>query len=286
MEIQIGWVLNRFGACLKGESSHVRGCLMANDPSAKLRRLVARDDEPIEDVVRRVAHELGDLRERAIIELRLLGGENPDSVTKITVQLSHAGTSLLARSVQNPTLLAITTAETFREMVNGSYSPFSAHLDGKLNVQGNVELGLKVFEHFAGPGVQTPRPHAPTGPSQATLCPTLVNESYDPAINGGSLTVSGEFFTAGGTVVIVYNWGGGQYQQVTTADASGNFTVTEIGIPCGDIPGMPGVGVIVTATDLSSSLNTTQDYSTPCGLYVALSLGYSAHDRQVSRSCV
>jgi putative sterol carrier protein len=237
---------------------------MANDPSAKLRKLMARHDEPIEDIVRRVAHELGSLREKAIIELRLLDGENPNSVTKFTVQLSHADASLLARNVQNPTLLAITTVETFREMVNGSYSPFSAHLDGKLNVQGNVELGLKIFGHFAGPGVQTPTPHKPAGPGQAALCPTLVNESYDPTANGGSLTVSGEFFTAGGSVVMVYNWFGGQYQQVITADASGRFTVTEIGIPCGN--NSAGVGVIVTATDLSSGLNTTQDYSTPCAL--------------------
>ena len=242
---------------------------MANDPSAKLRKLVANRDEPIEDIVRRVAHELGTLRERAIIELRLLDGENPNSVTKFSVQLSHAGAFLLATNVQNPAILAIMTVETFREMVNGSYSPFSAHIDGKLTVHGNVELGLKIFGHFAGPGVQTPTPHAPTAPNQAVLCPALVNESYDPTVNNGSLTVSGEFFTVGGTVVIVYNWGGGQYQQVTTANASGSFTVTEIGIPCGDLPGMPGVGVIVTATDLSSGLNTTQNYSTPCGLYVS-----------------
>jgi SCP-2 sterol transfer family len=238
---------------------------MANDPSAKLRNLAARHDEPIEDIVRRVAHELGTLGERAIIELRLLDRENPDSVTGFTVQLSHAGASLLAMSVQNPTLQAITTVETFREMVGGSYSPFSAHLDGKLTVQGNVELGLKVFGHFAGPGVQTPTPHTPTepaGPSQATLCPTLVNESYNAAVDGGSLTVSGEFFTAGGTVVINYNWFGSQYQQIVVADASGRFTVTEVGIPCGN--NSAGVGVIVTATDLSSGLNTTQEYSTPC----------------------
>jgi SCP-2 sterol transfer family len=144
---------------------------MANDPSAKLRNLVATHDEPIEGIVRRVVRELGGLRERAIIELRLLGGENPNSVTKFTVVLSHAGASLLPHNVQNPTLLAITTVETFREMVNGSYSPFSAHMDGKLTVQGNVELGLKVFGHFAAPGVQTPAPRTPAGhtggPSQA-----------------------------------------------------------------------------------------------------------------------
>jgi SCP-2 sterol transfer family len=127
---------------------------MANDPSAKLRKLIAGHDEPVEDIVRRVAHELGSLRERererAIVELRLLDAKNPRSVTKFTVQLSHAGAAFLTRNVQNPTLLAVMSGETFREMVSGSYSPSSAHLDGKLNVLGNVELGLKIFGHLPG----------------------------------------------------------------------------------------------------------------------------------------
>jgi hypothetical protein len=72
------------------------------------------------------------------------------------------------------------------------------------------------------------------------------------------------FFTPGGTVELVYDYGSGRYQLITTADASGNFTVTEMGIPCGDIPGRPGVGVIVTATDLASGLYITQNYPTPC----------------------
>lgn len=235
---------------------------MTNDPSAKLRKLVARDDEPIEDIVTRAAHELGDLKERAIIELRLLGGEDLDSVTKFTVQLSHAGASILPRNIENPTILAITTVENFREMANGSYSPFSARLDGKLNVRGNVEIGLKILRHLAGPGVQTPTPHTPTGGLNLFAhCPTLVNESYNPGT--GSLTVTGEYFTRGGTVDIIYNWFGGQYQRIIVADASGSFTVTEDYIPCGN--NSAGVGVIVTATDLSSGLYITKDYSTPCG---------------------
>lgn len=180
---------------------------MANYPDAKLKKLVASDDESIEDIVRRAVHELSGLREKAIIELRLIGSENSNSVRRFTVQFSHAGVSLLAGHVQNPALLAITTVETFREMVNGSYSPFSAHLDGKLNVQGNVELGLKVFGHLAGSGVQVPLVPTPQG-TQSVLCPTLVNYSYDPSgAEGGSVTVSGESFTDGGTVNIYFSAG-------------------------------------------------------------------------------
>jgi len=250
------WVSNS-GPILTTESPSTMGGPMANDPSAKLRKLVGRDDEPIEDIVTRATHELGDLRERAIIELRLLDGEDPDSVSKFTVQLSHAGASLLKRNVENPTLLAITTVETFREMVNGSYSPFSARLDGKLDVRGNVEIALQIFRHLAEPGVQTPVLH----PATPVNCLTLVNESYNPGT--GSLTVTGENFHRGGTVDIIYNWFAGQYRRIVVADASGRFTVTEDFIPCGN--NSAGVGVIVTATDLSSGLSITKDYSTPCG---------------------
>jgi hypothetical protein len=85
-----------------------------------------------------------------------------------------------------------------------------------------------------------------------------------PGSVDGSLTLSGDFFTPNGVVDIVYDWGGGLYQQVRTASSSGQFTVIQGGIPWGDIPGHPGVGVIVTATDTVSGQYTTKSYSTPC----------------------
>jgi hypothetical protein len=62
----------------------------------------------------------------------------------------------------------------------------------------------------------------------------------------------------------VYDYGSGDYERILNADTSGQFTVTEPFIFCGDIPGMPGVGVIVTATDIGSGLETTGRYATPC----------------------
>jgi hypothetical protein len=97
--------------------------------------------------------------------------------------------------------------------------------------------------------------------------PNLNNERWqlDSPFDGlGSLTLSGSGFTNEGSVQIVYNYGGGQYERFVQANSSGTFTVTEPFIYCGDIPGMPGVGVIVTAFDISSGLNTTGKYSTPC----------------------
>jgi hypothetical protein len=97
--------------------------------------------------------------------------------------------------------------------------------------------------------------------------PSLLNERWqlDNPFDGlGSLTVSGQGFLSGGSVRIVYDYGGGQYQRFLNANIDGQFTVTEPFIYCGDIPGMPGVGVIVTATDIASGLQTTEKYATPC----------------------
>jgi hypothetical protein len=233
---------------------------MVSYPGTKLRKLVNSDDEPIEDIVIRAAHELSGLGEEAIIELRLIGGENSSSVARFTVRLSHEGASLLARHVQNPAFLAITTDETFREMVDGSYSPFSARLDGKLNVRGNVELGRKVLGSLAGSADQAPL-RTPEG-TQGLVCPTLVDDGYD--YSGQSLTIGGEFFTEGGTVVLDFNASGDEnYQQVVGADQNGNFTVIQPGISCGNIPGSD-FGVSVTAYDLASGLNTSRNYPTPC----------------------
>ena len=107
--------------------------------------------------------------------------------------------------------------------------------------------------------------------SSGTLCgnsaisPTTLI-SLNQFNNGftGTLTLSGEFFTPNGVANVVYDYGSGQYQRLPVADASGNFTISEPSIFCGDIPGHPGVGVIVTAFDLSSGQSTTQSYATPC----------------------
>jgi hypothetical protein len=97
--------------------------------------------------------------------------------------------------------------------------------------------------------------------------PNLFNERWqldDPFDGLGSITFDGEGFTHGGAVQIVYNYGGGQYERFVQASLYGAIHVTESYLYCGDIPGMPGVGVIVTAYDNSTGLNTTRSYATPC----------------------
>jgi putative sterol carrier protein len=232
--------------------SRVRRKSMSAESYVKLRRLSSQEGEPIEKILQRATDELRGLREKASIQLRLVGSGSTGAQI-YSIRLTPTGAHLHADTVTNPTLVVIATTEAFYRMVEGSYSPLQAYLDGKMKLQGNVELGRRVIQHLAGSG------------TQVAVCPVLINESWKLDGPGyGSLTVSGEFFTPGGTVDIVYDWGGGLYRRIITADANGNFTVTEPNLYCGDIPGRPGVGVVVTATDLSSGQYNTQSYGTPC----------------------
>jgi hypothetical protein len=231
---------------------------MSTESYVKLRKLTKQDGEPIEDILRRGVDQLRGLGEKATIHLRLIRGGSTSGGSTVarsiySLGLTPAGAFLQTESVAKPTLVVITTSEAFQAMVEGSYSPVEAYLSGAMMLLGNVDLGKKIILHLAGSG------------TQAGVCPMLINESWAPnGLGGGSLTVSGEFFTRGGTVDIHYDWGGGFYRRIIVADSNGDFTVTE-GLPCGDIPGHPGVGVIVTAFDLSSGLNTKDySYATPC----------------------
>jgi SCP-2 sterol transfer family len=220
----------------------------------KLRKLASHNDEPIEAILENAAKQLQSSREKATVEVRLIGaGSNRTS--KYWMRFSGAGAFLDTRAegASKPTLVMIATLDAFRRMAEGSYSPVQAYLDGKVKLQGDVHVGKNIVKQLAGSG------------EQVDVCPTLYNESWRIAGPGyGSLTLSGKFFTPGGTVELVYNWGGGFYQQIVTADSEGSFNATESNLSCGDIPGDPGVGVIVTATDVSSGQYTTASYSTPC----------------------
>ena len=97
--------------------------------------------------------------------------------------------------------------------------------------------------------------------------PKLFNESWrldSPPDEVGTLTLSGSGFTRDGKVSIVYDYGSGQYRQIVQANSSGEFTAGQSSLDCGDIPGQPGVGVNVTATDISNGLYATGKYATPC----------------------
>lgn len=228
---------------------------MANESFIKLRNLTVSDDEPIEDIVNRVAEEFRGMSGAATFELRLIDAGGTKARTSFSVHLAHAVPAVHPHSAQKPDFVAITTPQAFRRMVGGTYSPFQAYLDGNLKVHGNGEIGRKIVGHL--------RPSPATGGS--TCNPIIYDPSYNAAgPDGGSLALSGCCFTPGGAVLLYYNYGSGEYESAITADANGQFTYTQPGIFCGPIPGQGDVGVIVTATDLASGKSTTQGYPTPC----------------------
>ena len=229
---------------------------MTNESLIKLRKLTTREGEPIQAVLERGAGYLKGLQDKATVQLRISGTKDKGGGSSHFIVLTPSGASVQTGGIAatKPTLVAIVSLETFYQVADGSYSPVQAYLDKKLRLLGNVDVGKRIIEHLKASG------------TSSAVCPILVNASW--TLNGpgyGSLTVTGEFFTPFGTAEIVYDWGGGFYQRITTADSNGTFTITEGFLPCGDIPGHPGVGVIVTATDIATGQATKSDgYATPC----------------------
>jgi putative sterol carrier protein len=213
-----------------------------------LRKLTSREGEPIEDILHRGLEHLGDLEAKATVQFRFT-----DTQSTHTVLFTDSGGRVHPRNVTNPTLVVITTANTFYRITDGSYSPLQAYADNKLKVLGNVELARQIIKILSdGTG------------NQANIC-LLLEDSWtiDDEFGNGSLTLTGELFSPEGNVELVYDWGGGFYQRDVTADSSGTFTLTESDLACGIIPGQ-SYGVKVTATDIATGKYTTKTFSTPC----------------------
>ncbi len=227
---------------------------MAAGSLIKLRKLTISDDEPIGDIVKRGADEFRGMSGSATVEFRVIDDPGTKARTSFHVQLTPAGPSVHPQSAHKADFVVITTTEVFRRMAGGSYSPFQALVDGNLKVHGDTKIGREIVGHLA-----------PKGPAGPTCNPALLSPVYNPAgQDGGSLTLTGSCFTPNGTALLYYNFGSGEYEAPVRADSNGQFTYTQPGISCGDIPGHPGVGVIVTATDLTSGKTFTQGYATPC----------------------
>jgi hypothetical protein len=225
---------------------------MAADAYIKLRNLTSKENEPVKDIIQRGIQELRGLAEKAIIQLHVTGTPAAKAET-YSVAITPSGAFLRPDNTIKPTLAVMLSYDSFYRIANGSHSPLQAYLDSELRIVGNADIGKKIIIQLKGSG------------TQAAVCPFLFNESWQLDGPGfGHITFSGEFFTPFGAVNIVYDWGGGFYHQILTASASGTFTTTEHNLYCGDIPGHPGVGVIVTATDIASGKFTTASYGTPC----------------------
>ena len=222
-----------------------------------LRPLTEASETSVEAILATVADRLRGFAENTTVELRVLPNGDAGGTRAVhTLRLTGDDASVHSGAAAKPALVAITTLDTFHRMADGTYAPVQAFLDGKLRLGGNVDLGRRIIDHLA-----------PTD-NQTSVHPTLGGGTYQldrPGTQFGSLTLTGCMFTPNGTVRLVYDYGGGLYEQITTANANGVFTVTQSWLFCGDIPGRPGVGVIVTASDLASGQSTSRNYATPCG---------------------
>lgn len=216
----------------------------------KFRPFMADADASVEAIVRAAVGALNGLEGKAAIELRVIGAEGGRLVH--TARLTPAGL-FLDKGVVKPTLIIIATEDALRRLADGSYAPDAATRDGKLRIQGNAGLARQILLKLS-----------PVEKSSPLFCPDLWSDTWELTEPGiGSLTLTGVWFTPGGDVELVYDWGGGFYQQVTVANAEGSFTVTQPNIYCGNISGT-NYGVAVTATDIATGVYTTKDYPTPC----------------------
>jgi putative sterol carrier protein len=208
----------------------------------KLPPLTVADEESLDDIAERLAASVAALE----ISGRLTVGDSASSWTKsMTVGASDAGDS---------EAVVVADEHTLRRIARGTYSPVTAYLDGALTLSGDTALAKGILHKLGGAG------------SVVDVCPVLTSPQWqlNPPYQQGTLTLTGQFFTPDGQAVLIYDMGGESYQDVVTVDAGGDFTHARDGIGCGDIPGRPGVGVTVTATDLTSGLQTVQSYGTPC----------------------
>src|SRR5271166_2605175 len=201
-----------------------------------LRKLTSGEGEPIEDILYRGLEHLRALEAKATIQFRFT-----DTQSTHTVLLTGSGGSVHPRNVTKPTLAVITTAKTFYQMTDGSYSPLQAYADNKLKVLGNVELARQIIKVLSdGTG------------NQANICLSLEDSwTIDDEFGNGSLTLTGELFSPEGTVEIDIRLGRRRLSAVCDRDSSGTFTVTQSELPCGNIPGQ-SYGVQVTATDIAT----------------------------------
>jgi hypothetical protein len=221
----------------------------------QIQKLTTMEGDPVETILEKVIHRLQGVREQATIHLQLNPAEGADTAShSYAIQLTAEGASLHTDLTSKPALVVITTSEIFHHMARGIYSPVQAYVEKKLTAQGDIELAKRVVAHLAA------GPIVPDGPT--TQSPILLGNSYTPSTK--SLSFVGCYFTPNGQVVLHFD-AGSFYESITTADSNGSFSFTLSGISCGDIPGHPGVGVIVYAYDVGSQTATVNyGWPTPC----------------------
>jgi hypothetical protein len=115
----------------------------------RLRRLTEGGVDPAQGMAA-LAQRLQDLGEQGVLQVRLVGADAGDESRFWSIIAGED--SARAERVGRPDLEIVTTAETWRRLTDGSYSPLDAFLDGKLRVRGDVDFGKRVLRHLGEPG--------------------------------------------------------------------------------------------------------------------------------------
>jgi hypothetical protein len=161
---------------------------MVAEVYATLRDLTIDASEPIERIVIRAAQHLANLRDTGTLHLRLIHprGE-PAQRTNFSIALSSDGAVLLEevgtgrKGLDRLSLSVLTTTDSFRRIVEGTYSPVQAYLDGRLHLHGNVDLGKSIVLHLLRAG----------GP--LAFCPLTIDQDWQ-AVGEEALISSRGFY--------------------------------------------------------------------------------------------
>ena len=128
---------------------------MVAESYANLRKLSAREGEPLEDILKRAATHLEDFPEEAVVQVRLRATTSTGESWGVrSLRISAQDRVVQSETVDTPDLEIITTQDVFDRLAGGSYSPVQAFCDGNMRVRGDIELGKRLLAHLAGSGTQ------------------------------------------------------------------------------------------------------------------------------------
>ena len=109
---------------------------MVAESYANLRKLSAREGEPLEDILKRAATHLEDFPEEAVVQVRLRATTSTGESWGVrSLRISAQDRVVQSETVDTPDLEIITTQDVFDRLAGGSYSPVQAFRDGNMRVR-------------------------------------------------------------------------------------------------------------------------------------------------------
>ena len=100
----------------------------------------------LEPTLRRLAKALGESGEEGLVQVRIVGEQEP---RRFQFKLTSKGCALEMKEAGKPTLELIGREEAVWSILNGSLSPLEAFRRGVLRVRGDVKLGRRLLRQIA-----------------------------------------------------------------------------------------------------------------------------------------